>query len=159
MKGFIQDLKKILYKYNLAKPEEEMISYEVVYEPDTVDTHGNWASKETLEKACESFNENLGKGIVKSNLFHLQDTESFTVEDTWIHKEFDVIVKDTNEPIKAGSWIAKVQYNDSDLWELKKAGVIGGVSIGCMGEVDQETGEITSLDFGTPLGEQEDGEN
>ena len=45
----------------------------------------------------------LKKGIVKSNLFHLQDTEAFTIEDTWIQKELDVIVEQTGERIKAGN--------------------------------------------------------
>lgn len=153
--SFIDDFKSLLKSYNILKrnEKEEMISYEVIYEADTKDSHGQWMSKETLEKACEDFNENLAKGIVKSNLFHIADTDTFTVEDTWIHKELDVTVDGTNQPIKAGTWIAKVKYHDVDLWELKKAGVIGGVSIGGKGYVNEETGEITDLTFGEMMGD------
>lgn len=152
--NFIDEFKNLLKKYNIIKSEEkeEMISYEVVYEPNVKDSHGQWMTAETLEKASENFNKNLEDGIVKANLFHLTDTDSFTIESTWIHKEFDVVVSETNEPIKAGTWIAKIKYNDPDLWELKKSGVIGGLSIGCKGVVNEETGEITEVTFDEMLG-------
>lgn len=126
---------------------EEKISYEIVYEPDTVDAHGQWMSKETVEMACKSFNENLKSGNVKANLFHLMDTDTFEVVDTWINKELDVNVTITGEPIKAGAWVAKLYYNSDSLWQLKKDGVIGGVSIGAVGDVNMDTGEITNVSF------------
>lgn len=132
------------------KPEvldEEMVSYEVIYEPFTKDAHGEWMSDKTIEKAMENFNKNLEKGIVQPNLFHLKDTEAFTIESTWIQKELDVQVVQTGEVIKAGTWVAKIKYNDADLWQLKKAGIVGGVSIGATGVINQETGEITNVKF------------
>lgn len=155
----IKEIKLVLQKHGILKsdsPVEEMISYEVVYEPDTVDSHGHWMSKDTLEKGCSEFNKNLKEGIVKSNLFHLEDTDMFTVEDTWIHKEFDVSVDATGEKIKAGTWISKIQYHDENLWKLKKANVIGGVSIGAKGFLNEETGEITNLKFDEDIGEDDD---
>lgn len=145
-KKFRKSLTNLLKEFGIIK-SEEMISYEVVYEPDTLDAHGEWMSQETVIDACENFNLNLKKGNVSPNLFHLQNTDAFTIEDTWIQKEFDVIVADSQEVIKAGTWVAKLQYNDESLWELKKAGVIGGVSIGATGKVNEETGEITDVSF------------
>lgn len=127
--------------------DEEMVSYEVIYEPFTKDAHGEWMSDKTIEKAMENFNKNLEKGIVKPNLFHLKDTEAFSIESTWIQKELDVQVVQTGEVIKAGTWVAKIKYNDADLWQLKKAGIVGGVSIGATGVINQETGEITNVKF------------
>jgi hypothetical protein len=132
------------------KPEildEEMVSYEVIYEPFTKDAHGEWMSDKTIEKAMENFNKNLEKGIVQPNLFHLKDTQAFTIESTWIQKELDVQVVQTGEVIKAGTWVAKIKYNDADLWQLKKSGIVGGVSIGATGVINQETGEITNVKF------------
>ena len=132
------------------KPEtldEEMVSYEVIYEPFTKDAHGEWMSDVTIQKACDNFNKNLEKGIVQPNLFHLKDTEAFTIESTWIQKELDVKVIQTDEIIKAGTWVAKIRYNDADLWQLKKSGVVGGVSIGAVGTINQTTGEITNVKF------------
>lgn len=138
---------KILRDAGIVKEKEQMISYEVVYEPDVKDTHNQWMSKDTIEKGCEEFNKYLEKGVVKPNLFHYQDTDMFSIVDTWIQKEFDVNVTATGEPIKAGTWVAKIKYHNNDLWELKKQGVIGGVSIGALGTVNKETGEITNLRF------------
>ena len=71
--------------------QEEMVSYEVVYEPNVKDAHGEWMSEKTIQKACENFNKNLEKGVVQPNLFHLKDTDLFTIEDTWIQKTKQVI--------------------------------------------------------------------
>ena len=133
--------------------KEEMVSYEVVYEPNVKDAHDQWMSEKTIQKACENFNKNLAAGVVQPNLFHLKDTDLFTIEDTWVQKELDVVVEATGEVIKAGTWVAKIKYHDKELWELKKAGVIGGVSIGGSGYVNQETGEITDLTFDGDDGE------
>ena len=127
--------------------KEEMVSYEVVYEPNVKDAHDQWMSEKTIQKACENFNKNLAAGVVQPNLFHLKDTDMFTIEDTWVQKELDVVVEATGEVIKAGTWVAKVKYNDPTLWELKKSGVIGGVSIGGRGVINSETGEITNVTF------------
>lgn len=126
---------------------EEMVSYEVIYEPFTKDAHGEWMTDKTIEKACENFNKNLEAGVVKANLFHLKETEAFTIEKSWIQKELDVQVVQTGELIKAGTWVAKIKYNDEDLWQLKKSGVVSGVSIGAKGRINQETGEITNVTF------------
>lgn len=127
--------------------DEEMVSYEVVYEPLVKDAHGEWMSEETIAEACENFNQNLEKGVVNSNLFHVESTDAFTIESTWVQKELDVKVIQTGEVIKAGTWVAKIKYNSEDLWNLKKAGVIGGVSIGGKGKINQKTGEITNVTF------------
>ncbi len=131
----------------VEKVTEQMISYEVVYEPNTKDAHGQWMSPETLELACENFNSNLQSGVVKSNLFHLENTDLFTIEKTWIQNELDVKVVGTEELIKAGTWVAKIKYNDEALWSLKKAGVIQGVSIGARGVINETSGEITNVTF------------
>ena len=127
--------------------KEEMIAYEVVYEPDTKDAHGEWMSQETVSKACENFNKNLELGNVKPNLFHFVNTDLFSIEKSWIQQEIDVVVEATNQPIKAGTWVVKTKYNDPDLWLLKKAGIIQGVSIGARGAIDKQTGEITDVTF------------
>ena len=126
---------------------EEMISYEVVYEPNVKDAHGEWMSTSTVQKACEDFNKYLAEGVVQPNLFHTQNTDYFTIEKSWIVPEIDMVVEATGEKVKAGTWVAKIKYNNNDLWTLKKAGVIGGVSIGAKGNVNKETGEITNVTF------------
>ena len=127
--------------------EEDMISYEIIYEPDIPDTHGEWMSSDTIMKAKESYDLALSAGVVKENLFHLYETDSFTIERTWIQPEIDVVVTTTDEIIKAGSWVAKVKYHDKDLWELRKSGIIGGLSIQCGAFINEDTKELTGIDF------------
>ena len=147
MNRLIDEFKSLLKKHGIIKQKEEMISYEVVYVPNEKDSHNEWMSVETVEKACTNFNENLAAGKVVPNLFHISETDTISILDTWIQKEFDVTVDGTGEPIKAGTWVAKIKYNDPDLWELKKQGVIGGVSIGARGVLNEETGELTNITF------------
>lgn len=151
MESFKDALIDLLKSFGLVKskdsPQEQMISYEVVYEPNVKDAHGEWMSVETVQKACEDFNKNLKEGKVVPNLFHITETDKFSIEDSWIQKEFDVTVAETGEPIKAGTWVAKIKYHDDDLWQLKKMGEIQGVSIGARGVVNEETGELTDISF------------
>lgn len=154
-KEFVEGLSTLIEKFfgSSSKQDitetvnEEMVSYEVIYEPFTKDAHGEWMSDKTIEKACDNFNKNLESGVVKANLFHLQETESFTIEKSWVQKELDVKVVQTDELIKAGTWVAKIKYNDEALWNLKKAGIVGGVSIGAKGVINPDTGEITNVTF------------
>ena len=135
--------------------EEEMVSYEIIYEPDTPDLHGQWMSKETLVKAHEDFKKAQEMGAVTENLYHLFDTDSWSVVNHWIQPEFDVTVTQTGEVIKAGSWVAKVQYTP-ETWELKKAGIVGGLSLQCGGLLNEETNELSELDFSISLEEEDD---
>lgn len=136
--------------------DEQMISYEVIYEPDAKDAHGEWMSAETIAKAKISFDKAHEAGIVKENLFHMIETDSFTIEKTWIQEEIDVVVIGTEQVIKAGTWVAKVKYNDPVLWDLKKSNVVGGLSIQCSGAINKETGEISDVDFGVEYVEEEE---
>lgn len=137
-----------------AAPADEMISYEVIYEPDTPDAHGQWMSKETLVAAQADFMKAQQIGAVTENLFHQQDTTSFKIVDHWIQKEFDVHVAETGEVIKAGTWVAKVQYTP-EVWELKKANIVGGLSLQCGGMLNESTGELTELNFNVETEEDE----
>lgn len=135
--------------------DEQMISYEVIYEPDSKDAHGEWMSADTIVKGKDNFDAARAAGLVKENLFHVVETDAFTIEKTWIQEEFDVVVIGSEQLIKAGTWVAKVKYNDPELWLLKKANAVGGLSIQCSGSTNKETGEITGLDFGIELAEEE----
>lgn len=135
--------------------DEQMISYEIIYEPETPDLHGQWMSKDTLLKAQQDFKKAQEIGAVTENLYHLFDTESWKIVDHWIQPEIDVTVTETGEVIKAGSWVAKVQYTP-ETWELKKAGIIGGLSLQCGGMLNEETKELSSLDFSISVEEEED---
>lgn len=122
-----------------AKDDELKQAIDVIYEPFVPDAHGQWMSKETIRKACDNFNTNLEKGHIKDNLYHSKDDDGSVIEcdrvetlKTWIN-ECDCYIGD--QFIPEGTWLGKFQYHDDGLWEMKKSGVLQGVSIGGRGRV------------------------
>ena len=51
----------------------------------------------------------------KANLFHLVDTTAFEFVESYI-TESDMLIGE--EPIKKGSWLAKIYVNKSDVGDL-----------------------------------------
>lgn len=139
----INNFKELILKS--AKQEtEERISVEIVYIPDERDHHNQYMSKATVAAACEDFNSNLAAGKISANLYHLSNTDKFEILKSWVQEEIDVVAN--GQTIPAGTWLVKLRYSP-ELWKMKKAGKIQGVSIGCRGVVNPETGEITQVSF------------
>lgn len=140
----INNFKQIVLKATKQKTEEERISVEVVYVPGEQerDAHGQWMSAQTVQAACEDFNNNLSN--ILPNLYHISNTNKFEILKSWIN-EIDM-VSPTGQEVKEGTWLVKLRYSP-ELWEMKKAGKIQGVSIGCRGVVNPETGEISQVSF------------
>lgn len=140
----IKNFKELILKSAKPETEEERISVEVVYVPGDQerDSHGQWMSAQTVQAACEDFNDNLHN--ISPNLYHLSNTNKFEILKSWIN-EIDM-VSPTGQEVKEGTWLVKLRYSP-ELWEMKKAGKLQGVSIGCRGVVDQQTGEISQVSF------------
>lgn len=140
----INNFKQIVLKSAKQEKQEERISIEVVYVPGEQerDAHGQWMSAQTVQAACEDFNDNLHN--ISPNLYHLSNTNKFEILKSWIN-EIDM-VSPTGQEVKEGTWLVKLRYSP-ELWEMKKAGKLQGVSIGCRGVVDQQTGEISQVSF------------
>jgi uncharacterized protein YdaT len=133
--------------------EEERISIDVVYEPLVKDSHGDWMTAETIKAGCENFNKNYELGYAGENLFHQFQTDKIKFLKSWIHEDFDCVATN-GEVIKAGTWLMKTYY-EPEIWELKKKGLVGGLSIQCTGMKDKETKEILSLNFDPEYEEEE----
>jgi uncharacterized protein YdaT len=138
-KSVTKDLTDNLTPIIKAVNDELKQAIEVVYVPYELDAHDQWMRPETIEKACSNFNENLEKGNIKPNLYHfkddegnIQETEAFEVMKSWIN-QVDSVIGDQLVP--EGAWICKLQYKDDNAWELRKAGVLQGVSIGALGSI------------------------
>lgn len=140
----INNFKQIVLKATKQETQEERISVEVMYVPEEFDAHNQFMTAETIRKACEDFNSNLAAGNISANLYHLSNTNKFEILKSWIN-EIDM-VSPTGEAVKEGTWLVKLRYSP-DLWLEKTAGKIQGVSIGCRGVVNPETGEITDVTF------------
>lgn len=112
--------------------EEKMQAVEVMYVPDNVDAHEHAMTKEQARKMVDSFNSAIQKGKLKGNLCHAENTQSIEPLKAWI-TECDCRIGDTYIP--EGWPLVKVQFHDKELWELRKAGVLMGVSIGARGKL------------------------
>ena len=130
-----QTIKAALLKKSLN--EEKRLATFLVLEPQdedyiTSDLHGDWYDLDTVEDACHSFN----RFCRKANLFHLVDTTAFEFVESYI-TEADMLIGE--EPIKKGSWLAKIYVNKSDVgdlvWESIKSGEFNGLSVQCEGFV------------------------
>lgn len=102
----------------------------VVMVPDEVDLHGDITSVEDVRKACHNFN----KFCRKSSLFHLVETDTFEIAESWVSPvDFSL----DGKFVKKGTWLCTVQVHDDDLWQLIKKGDICSVSIGAMAKVQK----------------------
>jgi len=109
--------------------EELMQATFVVMVPDEPDVHGDITSLEEVRKACFNYN----KFCMKANLFHITQTDTFEIAESYI-APVDFVLNE--RVVKAGTWLTTIQCKDSDLWELIKSGDINGVSIGALATVE-----------------------
>ncbi len=159
--------------------QEERTAVEVMYKPLEKDAHNQYMTVEEIAQAEASYQRNE----VVSNLFHLVETDKFSITKSWLTEEdseYELPIEDmielyTNKPltedfneterekalahwnsekekgsvrtIEKGTWLVKTHYGDEALWELKKSGKMGGLSLGGYGHVNKATGEITKVRF------------
>lgn len=102
----------------------------VAMQPDLVDSHGDVATEEEVRKACHSYNLNCNK----ANLFHLANTETFNIVESYI---VPVDIQIGERFVTKGSWLVNLQVHDDDLWEAIESGDVNGVSIGAMANVEE----------------------
>ncbi|MGL5129422.1 MAG: XkdF-like putative serine protease domain-containing protein [Aeromonas popoffii] len=138
----IKNIKELILKSAKQETQEERVSVEIVYVPEERDHHNQYMSKATVVAACADFNSNLSN--ISPNLYHISNTNKFEIIKSWIN-EIDM-VSPTGEEVKEGTWLVKLRYSP-ELWVEKKRGNVCGVSIGCRGVVNPETGEITKVSF------------
>lgn len=101
----------------------------IVMVPEEVDLHGDVTTEDEVRKACHNFN----KFCMKANLFHLVQTDTFEIAESYIAPT-DFILGD--KFVKKGTWLCTLQVLDDELWQLIKSGEVNGVSIGAMAKVE-----------------------
>lgn len=104
---------------------DKKLVYGVVYEPDTVDTHGDWAAAEEIEKAAHNFMRNVrasGKWTNKDHkageegeLSDVEIVESFIAPVAFMYEGTDAVVK-------KGSWVIVSKVLNPDLQKAIESG-------------------------------------
>jgi len=117
--------------------EEEMIAFEPLYlNTGEVDAHGDGITDEELDKFVDNFNKNIEN--ISGNIHHSFDTDGFYPVKAY-RLPFTVHLGDINVPsslkiIERGQPVVEMQFTDKFLWEKRKSGELGGVSIGGEGK-------------------------
>ena len=102
----------------------------VAMQPDLVDAHGDTTTEEEVRKACHSYNLTCNK----TNLFHLANTETFDIVESYI---VPVDIQIGERFVTKGSWLVNLQVHDEDLWVAIESGEVNGVSIGAMANAEE----------------------
>ena len=110
--------------------EEEMIAVEPLYcLADEADAHKEGMTQETIRKMVDNFNTNIDN--ISGNISHVAMTDGFAPIKAWVN-ECECMIGD--EYVPEGQPIVKVKFFNEVLWEARKAGELGGVSIGAKGK-------------------------
>lgn len=110
--------------------EEQRIALFVVLEPQegdtTTDLHQDTYTEVEVAKACRNFNQHCNK----ANLFHKVETQDAEIIESYI---LPADINLDGEIVKAGSWIQKWYFPETEigeiLWQGVKDGTFNGVSI------------------------------
>lgn len=108
--------------------EEKMIAYEPMYcPPNVADCVQDAMTEEEITKMVDNANKKIGDGTLKPYLFHKTPTEAFSFVKAFVNP-WNCTVGD--HKIYEGQPVIVVKYHNKSAWELRKAGVIKGPSIG-----------------------------
>lgn len=110
------------FRQFLTKNEEKRLVYGIVYEPYSVDTQGDYASDDEIEKACHKFMENWQK----VGLMHQRDMPDIKVVECYVAP---TNFRLNGEEIKKGSWVLAVKVYNDTIWEMVKKGELTGFSL------------------------------
>lgn len=112
--------KEIDFIVNKSDDEQKLV-YGVVYEPNAIDTQGEFARAESIEKASHKFLADCRNIDLQHNF-----QKGFgTVVESYIAPTDFMLEK---QEIKKGSWVLVTKAND-DVWESIKKGEITGYSM------------------------------
>jgi hypothetical protein len=100
----------------------------VVYAPNEVDTQGDTANAEEIEKAAHKFN--LGDKVFK--IMHEGKAVDVDLLETYL---MPADVKFGEVKVRKGSWFVVCKINDKKIWKKIKSGELEGISMG--GEADR----------------------
>ncbi len=115
-----------------ADEELKQVTY-VAMVPDLTDAHGDVTSVDEVRKAKESFNKALMANQKLSNLFHLYETNTFSVIESYL-APCDMVLN--GHFVSKSTWLMTLQVHDDGLWEMVKSGEVVGLSIGALARVE-----------------------
>lgn len=99
----------------------------IVYEPDVVDSQGDKASAEEIEKAMYRFMEKYATEAKRIRVMHKGKMHYFPIMESFI-PEGDITKG--GKTVKAGSWWLMVKILNKQIWDDIESGKLTGFSMG-----------------------------
>lgn len=119
---------KPVTKFTITKiDKQQQIVGGVVYEPDEVDTQGDYADKKEIEKAMYRFMEKYATNTKRIRINHQGKKLFFPIIESFI-PEHDT--KKGDQELKAGTWWLMIKIPDAKIWKDIEDGKITGFSMG-----------------------------
>lgn len=113
----------------LKADNEQRMVYGVVMEPESVDTQGDFAHPQEIEKAAHDYLERKQKLGFMHKMFGFGKTLRI-MESYLAPCDFEM----NGETVKKGSWVMAVRVLEEALWQAVKKGEVTGFSIGGTGK-------------------------
>jgi len=107
----------------IVKSDEKRMVYGIVYSPNEVDAHGEFATAGDIEAAAMDFMKNLRNLNVDKE--HSFQSEKAAIVESWIVKS----EKDELTGASKGSWCVGIHIEDAGLWDDVKKGELTGISM------------------------------
>lgn len=122
--------------------DEKHLVFATVYEPDTVDSQGDFAEADEIEKACHLFLNQYRQECVDTE--HNQNPNGSIIVESFIKRGSIDEFPET----KDGAWCVVIKIRDVEIWDKIKNGEITGVSMfGSAMKTEVEKSDLTP----TPL--------
>lgn len=124
----------------IAKSDQERgVIYGIVYSPDEVDSQGDTASSDEIQKAAYLFvKERNTHNVDKNHDFVKKDA---FIAESWIVRKGDPVFFNETE----GAWAVAVQLESEELKEAVKKGEIAGLSMAGTAHKEEVAKESESL--------------
>lgn len=103
--------------------DDQKILYGIVYVPDEVDSQGDFASADDIQKMAYLFMKEARTNNVDRQ-HNFVPGDGFVAE-SWLLKENDSVFPD----IPSGAWAVAIQIENEDTWQKIKSGEISGLSM------------------------------
>lgn len=99
----------------------------IVYEPNVVDTQGDYTDKESIQKALYGFMEKYYNDSKRIKVMHQGTPHSFPILECFQAEED---TKKGGQIIKAGGWWLMIKVTNADIWKGIVDGRFTGFSMG-----------------------------
>ena len=114
----------------IAKDADEQVAVGIVMVPDKVDHQGDFVRDDTIATLAETFETLLETEQADGGIMHaVWPSEWMELESNRVLESADEIAGQT---VDAGAWVQEWAFNDADLWQLVRDGVLAGYSIGAV---------------------------